>query len=348
MKDKDPLLRAAIWLYGFRQQSLVRNDRNSTLDSVLYHSKLLIQHLEACRKARSHGWHAAADQMDARISDDLHQLQYATTQAQNQSRGPTVQQPTLRDLYQELIQLQQEFVNVSIEPKRRLLAAVTDAIELEGIYLGEFRLELHLDRVNDRADVSAFDIVALDPHPPDVSQDVIHPHVRDNQLCAGDATGPIAQALKDGRFCDAFLTVNAVLHEYNSSSPYVSLDDWHGIACADCGNVTGEDDRYYCDGCGRDYCEDCYSTCDICQSSFCRGCLEQDRESGMSCCRSCRKHCRQCNRIVDTDSFDDETELCPGCLEQQSNLQTEEIKDEQHGQQIADPSPEVCLVPEPV
>src|SRR5450631_205892 len=107
----------------------------------------------------------------------------------------------LRDLYQELNQLQQEFPKVTIEPQHHLLTALTDSIELEGICLGEFRLELHLDRLDKHADVSAFDVVALDPNPPYSSQDVTHPHVRDNQLCAGDATGPVALALREGRFC---------------------------------------------------------------------------------------------------------------------------------------------------
>jgi len=214
MKTKDPLLRPAIWLQGCHYHDcLTRPDkgRDGALDAVLYHAQLLAQHLGACRKARSRGWQTAVMQMDARITEDLRQLQYATTEAQTQSRGPTVlPQPTLRDLYQELLQLQQEFLKVSIEPKQHLLAVATDSIELERVYLVEFRLELHLDRLREHVDVTAFDVVALDPHPPDSSQDVTHPHVRDNQLCAGDATGPVAQALKDGRFCDAFLAVNSV------------------------------------------------------------------------------------------------------------------------------------------
>jgi hypothetical protein len=356
MKTQYPLLRPAIWLHKGQSERLARHDRglDSALDNVLYHAELLIQHAQACRNARGRGWHAAAIQLDNRIVDDLHRLQYATTEAQNQVRRPTVlPQPKLRDLYEELTQLQQEFVKVTIDPKHHLLAVVTDSIELEGVYLGEFRLELHLDRLRERADVSAFEVVALDPNPPDSSQDVTHPHVRDNQLCAGEATGPIAQALKDGRFCDAFLAVSSVLHEYNPHSPYVNLENWQGVACADCGSLTNEDERYYCEECDRDYCEDCYSTCDICESSFCRGCLEEDKQSGKYCCRSCRQNCQRCGRIVDADSFDEATNLCPECLEERQRsekpLQTEEIKHEQHEQtKTNDSSPEACTVPEPV
>jgi hypothetical protein len=144
--------------------------------------------------------------METRVGDTLRQLQYSSSEAQNKaSHRPVLPQPTLRDLYQDLNQLQQGFPKVTIEPQHHLLTVFTDSIELEGIHLGEFHLELHLDRLDQHADVSAFDVVALDPNPPYSSQDVTHPHVRDNQLCAGDATGPIALALKEGRFCDAFL-----------------------------------------------------------------------------------------------------------------------------------------------
>jgi len=105
---------------------------------------------------------------------------------------------------------------------------------------------------------------------------------------------------------------------------------------------------YYCEECGQDYCEDCFSICDICQSSYCRGCLEEDRESGKSCCRNCRQHCKRCRRIVDTDSFDDETQLCPECLEEEQEpeepIQTEEIQNEQ---QTIDPIPQ-ATAPGPV
>ena len=349
MKPQDPLLRSALWLQRCHQPSLLQPDRghDSALETVLYHTQLLIQHCGASRKARSRHWHAAAAQMDAHVSSDLRQLQYAITQAQNKTRHPSVlPQVSLRDLYQELTQLQQEFTKVTVDPQHHLLAAVTDSIELEGIYLGEFRLELHLDRLNKRADLSAFDVVALDPHPAGSTEDVTHPHVRDNQLCAGDATSPIIQALKEGRFCDAFLAINAVLHEYNPHSPYVSLENWQGIACADCGSLTDEDQRYYCEDCGQDYCEDCFSTCQICDSSCCRGCLEQDRESGRSCCRSCRHNCQRCSRMVDADSFNNESQLCPACHELQADEspKPQEINNEQHD---SDPIPQTSIVPGP-
>jgi hypothetical protein len=243
------------------------------LEMVQYHAKLLAQYLGASHKAHGHGWIAAVDQMQTRVSETLRQLQSATSEAVIHSQRPPILRPTLRDLHQDLLQLHQEFEEVTLDLKGGIVIAVTDAIQLEDVYLGPFRLELHLDRLAERAEVSVFDVVALDPHPPASSEDVTHPHVRDNQLCAGEATAPIAHALREGRICDAFLAVNSVLHTYNVHSPFVSLSDWEGVPCADCGYATSEDQRYYCEDCGQDFCEECYSTCDICQTSCCRGCL---------------------------------------------------------------------------
>src|SRR5580658_5379103 len=100
MKTQDPLLRSALWLQRCHQPSLLQQDRgqDSALDTVLYHTQLLIQHSGASRKARSRHWHAAAAQMDTYVDSDLRQLQYAITQAQNKGRRPSVlPQPSLRD-----------------------------------------------------------------------------------------------------------------------------------------------------------------------------------------------------------------------------------------------------------
>ena len=317
MKRKDPLLRWAMKLQKWSQHH-DRPDRrlDRIAESVLNQANLLARQLEASRKAQARGWFAAASRMASQTAVTLEQIRYAVSDALSHAqRPPLPRQPTLRDLYQELAQLRQEFEEVALPLKGLLISAVTEAIELEGVYLGPFRIELHMDRLRDHADISGFDVVALDPHPPSSSEEVTHPHVRDRQLCAGAATAPIALALREGRICDAFLTVHAVLQEYNSASPYVSLSDWDGVLCADCERATDSEHLYYCDDCGRDFCDDCFSCCDSCDQSRCRSCLEEDRESGRRCCRRCRHNCRSRRRIVDADSVDSDTSLCPACHE---------------------------------
>jgi len=166
------------------------------------------------------------------------------------------------------------------------------------------------------ASAHAFEVIALDPNPPDCADDVTHPHVRNGELCAGDATVPISQALESGRLADAFLAIRAVLETYNESSPYVALSEWNGRPCDDCGASVDSDDAYSCEECNQLCCGECISRYEICDSSFCQRCLAEDPQSGRMCCRSCRHRCGQCSRIVDAESFVDETGLCPECHEE--------------------------------
>ena len=192
---------------------------------------------------------------------------------------------------------------------------------LEDINLGPFSIELHVNRLADRLGSECFNCIALEPNPAESREDTTHPHVQDGHICAGDATLPIAAALKEGRIADAFVLMRSVLQTYNQSSPYIALDDWSGRRCQDCDYLVDGEYMYYCDGCERDVCEDCYSSCDMCDQGCCCGCLEKDDVSGNRCCSACRYTCSACNRTVDSESFDEETELCPGCLEKQKQEQ---------------------------
>ncbi len=271
------------------------------------------------------------------ISDRLRQLHYTLSEAVGRLAEPSrLARPTPRDSYEELRQLHEEFERVDVQLD--LISIVTGPVELEGIFLGAFRVELRIQRMAERHDVSAFNIVALDPHPAAADSNVVHPHVRDGQLCAGEATMPSAYALADGRLCDAFLSVSSVLSHYNAGSPYVHLSEWEGESCADCGYIVGDDERHWCEYCEQDYCGECCSFCEICDSSCCRGCLEQDRESARLCCRQCRRHCSRCNRMVDADNFVEETELCPECHDNYTQEQEEEQTHDNNDK--PDPSPE--------
>lgn len=296
--------------------------------TIVYHSQLLSRAVNLCHAARGRNWSVAAASLHNRQVDILRRL-FCHLRESEHCLAPLPAAPrplSLREIYEDLAALEHEFDPVRIE--RACVSVVTDDIELEDVYLGPFRIDLHLNRLVDRCDAYAFTIVALDPHPAAGSDDVPHPHVKDGQLCAGEATVPIAQALAQGRLLDAFLAVSSVLHTYNPGSPYIALADWHaGIRCADCGSRTPEDDISYCEDCEQDYCNDCISCCDICQTSVCRSCLDEDTLSHQLVCRHCRRTCLACSRTVDSDSFDDDTELCPECHEAQE--QQEEQTTEQ-------------------
>jgi hypothetical protein len=68
------------------------------------------------------------------------------------------------------------------------------------------------------------------------------------------------------------------LHTYNGGSAYVSLSDWDGRDCGDCGNTTPSDYLYACELCSSDFCEDCIRTCDRCDRSVCCNCSESNED----------------------------------------------------------------------
>jgi hypothetical protein len=212
---------------------------------------------------------------------------------------------------------------VTILLRERQIVARTPAIELEDVYLGPFAIELHVDRLAGSPASHCFDIVALEPNPASCNESVTHPHVQDKALCAGDAAVPISQALKQGRIADGFCLVRSVLQTYNPASPSVALDSWSGQYCHDCDCPIDEDDARFCDHCDNRFCDGCMAGCDLCERSCCRGCIDHDPVSDRRCCPACCHRCSECDRVVDADSFNSETELCPECHEKRRQTNKE-------------------------
>jgi len=347
-KSKDPLLRAALLIH----RRLLRQG-NSGHDPL---SRLGANLADACRSlcrawehqclARRRGWRFAA----ARLSEDLtNNAQRVREAAEALPRGharPTHPPPSPQVLWAELRQLHEEFESVQVnadgDGEGPLILVRTEPIELEGVHLGPFAIELHLDRLH-RADSFCFDCVALEPYPAQNSASVTHPHVQDKMLCAGDASAAINEALRQGRLCDAFLLVAGVLRNYNPRSPYVSLEDWNGVSCADCQATVDRDDLHYCEHCDRDLCDDCSGVCDVCVTSCCHSCLEYDEEACQSCCPNCRSCCARCGRWVSRETFDVPGSLCPQCRENNQQPQPQEVDDEQStGSTLPEGKPEAA------
>jgi hypothetical protein len=241
------------------------------------------------RKAHQNCWELAQRQTRSDIIDQIKLLQEVVNSvllSQEQSGPAQISSPAC--IVGELRQLADEFEDVDILTKPGLIVVKTSPIELEGLALGTFAIELYLDRLKENADVTCFDCVALDSNPASANESITHPHVKDQALCAGEATVSIATALKEGRINDAFCLVRSVLTTYNPDSPYVAIEDWDGRRCSDCGDVEDSDDLCCCNRCENDFCSNCISSCDICDAGFCSQCLERDPVSGKYCCNSCR------------------------------------------------------------
>ncbi|MCA9018489.1 MAG: hypothetical protein KDA77_24450, partial [Planctomycetaceae bacterium] len=164
--------------------------------------------------------------------------------------------------------------------KDRSISVTTESIVLEEIYLGPFQIHLNWgDPASGRS--SSYRVIAQDAQSAATDDSVTHPHVQDESLCEGEGRKPICKALEQGRILDFFLIVANLLRTYNSGSPYVSLAEWNGSSCEDCGTTVNSDDIYSCEKCNTQICNDCYVSCSCCDGIFCGECT--------SCCEGCGK-----------------------------------------------------------
>jgi hypothetical protein len=270
-------------------------------------------------------WKGALESLGDDIKGLLIDMPSQIQDAERHLDACKVEVPPLRDIFADLKQAWDEFEEVDYDSKNRTLSVVTESIELEGVFLGDFEVQLHINRLGDIRRSVAFNVVALDPHPATASESVTHPHVKDERLCAGNATAAIDSALANGRICDFFMLVNSVLTHYNPDSPYVSLDNWEGIACHDCGYIVGNsDDLYFCPTCEQDFCGECSSYCHRCDESSCIGCLTTCEVCEDRYCSSCMTTCPDCGRDICKSCVDDEA--CP-CKEEEPE-QDQETKEE--------------------
>ena len=284
------------------------------------------------QKAKMHGWRLAVQQLQAPFASALRGCSEAANEVRDRwiERPPEV--PSLRDLLGELQQLGEEFGTPVLDDRKNFIAIQTKAIVLEGIYLGEFLIRLHWPRLAEKADSECFEVVAADPHPAGNNPNVTHPHVKNNSLCAGEATRPLALALEQGRLVDAFCLIRSVLETYNSGSAHVSLENWEGVSCWNCGYEASGDDTYLCgccehdvcydctsscNQCDRSYCSSCQTRCDVCEEPCCHRCLQKSACSEISCCAGCLRVCAVCEAEVAPSEFDKATARCLDCQEQE-------------------------------
>jgi hypothetical protein len=253
------------------------------------------RHLELCL---NHGWWAAARSVADQAARLTRAVPFSCQQIERavNARIPLI--PSIREVLAELQEAEEEFSELRYYPENNCLAVVTEAIELENVYLGEFEIQLHIDRIGIPQDRAAYRVVALDAHPAARNNQVTHPHVSEERLCTGDAGGAIESAMVSGRIGDLFVLVRSVLTTYNAQSAYVALEGWQGSACHDCGSTIGGDDTYYCSSCDEDYCSDCTSCCTLCEESTCLGCLSTCPICEDRFCPSCMVKCPDCGQGI--------------------------------------------------
>ena len=231
-----------------------------------------------------------------------------------QARLAEVQQDpkqlTVAETLAELTQLETEFdQQVVFELGNQTLSVTTEPIELEGVFLGAFTIQLKLARLRDTSHSRCYSVIADEPNPASGNDHVTHPHVSHDEMCEGDAGTPIRAALAQGRLCDFFILVRSVLQTYNPESPYIRLDEWDGTPCHDCGTSMCSDETYFCEVCEHDFCSDCMSSCHVCGESSCRECLETCPSCDEHVCDRCLTTCDKCGKSMCKNCL----EKCPAC-----------------------------------
>jgi len=322
------LVRAALRLREVYLARAVQTIEQALLERLTNYQRALERTRALLRQVAAENWPTAEPQLRRSLLGLVQAVRNAVNQTSQQLQQPTPPVPDLRCLVEELRQLNDEFGNVEMDFKKKMIHVVTEPIELEDVYLGDFVIQLSWSRLAREAGSQCFEIVAQDPQPAATNDEVTHPHVRSGALCAGDATVPIQRALEQGRLADAFCLVRSVLTHYNSNSPFVSLEQWGGQDCSGCGYGVNVDNLSYCERCGHDYCQDCIGSCTVCNETRCHeclqrcpfceewcclGCLSRSAHSRKSCCRKCLDVCHTCDAEVARDELDSQVQRCPAC-----------------------------------
>ncbi len=274
-------------------------------------------------------WNGAAQNLCDRIRRTLLDQSYYSTHIEQALHGCSRRGFGVRDILADLRQVEEEFGGFRYDRGQKTLAVTVGPVELEGVYLGEFEIRLLVTNLAQAIRSNTiYRIVALDPHPAGCNQSTTHPHVSDERLCEGEASAAIRSALAEGRLCDFFQLVNAVLTTYNPSSPYVALADWNGRPCHDCGETMSESNSSSCSSCDNDFCDGCISFCRSCDESTCQACLECCSACGEKMCPSCKAECPDCGET-----------LCPSCLEESKCSCLEEAQPQPDEEDDHDPVP---------
>jgi hypothetical protein len=276
-------------------------------------------------RAQRRGWRLAAARCERDLRATIDRLQgelAGIAQGLANRNFNNGRYATIEDLYRDMVALHEEFVDVSWDWRAKTLSVTTDPIELRGVYLGPFEIRLAW------CDLAAghpnnYRVIALDAQPAASNGEVTHPHVLAEAVCEGDGRMSIRSALQQGRLFDFFLIVRSLLDTYNSASPYVSLTDWHGISCADCGTSTGEDGSYTCEKCQSTVCSNCHWSCSGCNGVYCAECVARCEGCEENFCDGCLKRCAGCDNCFCKNCLD-EQERCGDCHEEESGESSED------------------------
>ena len=275
-------------------------------------------------------WTGSAEKIRLRIGRNLNDFSYHLQRFKDVINADSCKQPKLSDIFAELNQIEQDLGQLQFDLKEKTISIITEPISLDDISFGSFEIKLQISEMQKLYTDSPYRVIALEPNPAGADSNVTHPHVSSERLCEGDGHMAIRRALEDGRLCDFFTIIVNILQTYNPDSPYVSLDDWDGVSCYDCGYTISGDDSYYCEYCERDYCSQCSTYCQMCDTTICLGCAYECPSCNEPVCKHCTAVCTECEETFCKDCLTEEG-LCKSCQEdRKENCDEEQEESEAH------------------
>lgn len=143
--------------------------------------------------------HILAERLLRQLQTTTRDMQVLSGQLAADMCSPSV---PLRDLLGELDQLESEFGQWRFNAATSELSVTTEPIELEGIELGRFEIQLGLGQPITTLITGLFRVHALEPSPAASNQEVTHPHISGEALCVGDSGPELIRSLRFGRVCD--------------------------------------------------------------------------------------------------------------------------------------------------
>ena len=116
-------------------------------------------------------------------------------------------------------------------------------------------------------------------------REYIHPHVKNRNLCLGEARLPLNKAMRDGRILDAALIVKATMNTYNDRDCYTYLERLieYREPCRNCGASGVRLGRLN----GALYCSNCIKQCTQCGTQYVLGQTPFNSALCRRCCRRC-------------------------------------------------------------
>lgn len=190
--------------------------------------------------------------------------------------------PSIKFLWQEIKSLNGLFEDSDFRNGRLSVTTKPIVLEHDGETLGLGRFKIIIDFKTDIAARSYEHMIymeALEPNCSPGEDNLVHPHVRGNEPCLGEAVGLMQEPFVQGQIESVFLILNSMLKTYNPISPYRTMEEWYDEAheCSWCGNGLGEDEGYCCNDCGTSICDSCCWWCARCEEYYC------ESHSGFRC-----------------------------------------------------------------